>query len=81
MLKRLCPNTDLGSFETNPPNLNGLSFLELKLNNPSVLDLLSSVLENNELVFGDSADPPKVENGAGAENVLNIDAVEVTADF
>jgi len=47
--------------------LNGLSVLGLKLNKPSVLDFISSVLENNELwvVFGDSVDPE-------AENEPNI---------
>lgn len=39
--------------------MKGLSVLGLKLNKPSVLDLISSVLENNEfwVVFGDSVDP------------------------
>jgi len=48
--------------------LNGLSGLGLKLNKPSVLDLISSVLENNEfwVVFGDSVDP-------GEQNEPNID--------
>jgi len=48
--------------------LKGLSVLGLKLNKPSVLDLISSVLENNEfwVVFGDSVDPE-------AQNEPNID--------
>lgn len=48
--------------------MNGLSVLGLKLNKPSVLDLISSVLENNEfwVLFGDSVDP-------GAQNEPNID--------
>jgi len=65
--KSPCPNTDLGSLEI-VPNLKGLSVLGLKLNKPSVLDLISSVLENNEfwVVFGDSVDPE-------AQNEPNID--------
>lgn len=52
------------------PNLNGLSVLGLKLNKPSVLDLVSSVLENNEVwvEFDDSVAPEAV-------NDPNIDEV------
>lgn len=65
------PNTDLGSFDSSP-NLNGKSVLEVKENRFSVLDLVSSVLENNEF----SVDF-EVANDPAAENEPNIDVVGV----
>lgn len=77
---KLCPNTDLGSWCIDP-NLKGLSDLGLKENIFSVLDLLSSVFENNELwiIFFDS-DDPEVENGLAAENEPNVVGLDVTAE-
>lgn len=56
------------------PNLNGLSDLGLKVNKLSALDLLSSVLENNELwiVFCGSDDDPGIENDPVDKNEPNM---------
>lgn len=68
---RFCPNTNLGSLDISP-NLNGPSVLELKENIFSVLDLISSVLENNAfgVVICDSVDP-------GVDNVPNFGVLGV----